>query len=123
MNAKTLLLLIAAITLAMVNPAARAHDKNPWDAPDRILHQLYGRMDAVNAKRDRWGANPRMQDEIAQLRFGIGDLTERVKHQAGDPTVARKKADDLSDLMSHVEAEYRDRAHHTGVEIHVDRGW
>ena len=118
MKTKTfLILLIAAMVFAV--PAARAFDKDPWREADKTLRELYVRMDGVMVKRDRWGANPRMRDEIANLRLGIADLTERVKHHAGDPKVARKKGDALSDLMSQVESEYRARAHREHVEVRV----
>jgi hypothetical protein len=119
---KLLLLLLAAMALLSVAPAARAYDKNSWHDVDKILHQLYLRMDGVNAKRDRFGASPRMHDQIAELKLGIDDLTARVQTHGGDPTIARKRADNLSDLMSQVEAEYRDRARHAGVVINVYPG-
>ena len=111
---KLLLLLAAVMALAVVAPAAHAYSKDSWSAPDKTLHQLYIRMDAIYDKRDRYGASPRMQDQISQLRYGIKDLTARVHNQYGDPKVARKKGDELSDLMTQVEAEYRDRARGKG---------
>jgi len=115
-----LLLLVAAIVLAAI-PTARAYDKDGWHYADKTLHQLYVRMDAVKGYRDRYGASPRMRDQFAELRHGIDDLTAIVNAHVGDPKLARKRADNLSDLMSRLEDEYRDRAHDAGITIHIDR--
>jgi len=120
---KILLLLLAAVSIAIAAPAARAFDRDPWRDTNKTLHELYVRMDVVKAQRDRFGASPRLRDEMGQLRFGITDLTARLEHKAGDPKVARKMADNLSDLMTQVESEYRARAHRSGVVIHVGPGW
>jgi hypothetical protein len=120
---KLLLLLVAAISMVTVVPSAHAFDKDNWRGVEKTLHQLYARMDTVKADRDRFGAGPRMRDQFAQLHYGIEDLTARVQGHAGDPTVARKKADNLSDVMSQVESEYHAIAHHQreGIVIHIDR--
>lgn len=118
---KILLLLTAAIAMAMLVPAANAYDKDPWHSVDKILHDLYPRMDAVDAKRQRYGAGPHLRDEIARLHFGISNMTAQVRHEAGDPEQARKDTENLSFLMTQVEAEYRDRIRH-GVIIKVYPG-
>jgi hypothetical protein len=117
---KILLLLLAAIAMVTVVPAAHAFEKDQW--PDKTLHQLYARMDSVKVYRDRYGASPRIRDQFDRLHFGIDDLTARVRDHAGDPKAARAKAAYLSDLMSQVEAEYHDRAHRDHLDIHISTG-
>jgi hypothetical protein len=115
---KLLLLLIAAMTTCLAIPAAHAYDKDAWRGLDKTVQHLYARMDAVKAKRDRYGAGPLERDQIARLHEGIDDLSARVLNHAGDPEIARKKAENLTDLMTEVESEYAHH-HHEDVIVHV----
>lgn len=113
------LLLLAFFALSIAATPARAYSRNEWSKPGQLLHQLDARIERVYAWRDRFGAGPRLAEEVGNLRFGIGDLTNRVQNRLGDPTVARKKAENLLDLMATVEEEFRERARHRGVVIEI----
>jgi hypothetical protein len=114
---KLLLFLVAVMATLLAMPTAHAYDKVSWHDSEKILRQLNIRMDALRAKRDRFGATPRQQGQFARLRAGLDDLTARVVNHGGDPKTARDIAESLSDQASVLESEYPH--HHEEVVVHV----
>jgi len=119
---KLLLLVISSLAILTVAPAAHAYDNDKWHDADKTLHQLYLRMDAVKAERDRLGASPKVQDQLERLRSGMADLSLSLRYHKGDPDIAAKQADNLAGLMSRVEEEYQHHKHHDGEVIRVYPG-
>jgi predicted nuclease with TOPRIM domain len=118
---KTLLaLLLAAGTLSLA-PSARAFErKQSWEDAANIANTLDAQLDKVHAWRERYGAGPELQNEVEHLHVGLAELDERIQNRRGEPKEAVTKAHDLWNLMTSVEAEFRDRARHErGIEIEV----
>lgn len=120
---KLLFLLTAAVALLAAAPGARAFENDPWHYSAKALRELLPRMEAVDAKRDTWGASPRMRDEITELHERLAALNEHVRRRLGNPRVAKEKADELGALMSEVETEFQDHIRHYEDAEHEQRSW
>jgi uncharacterized protein YciW len=120
---KFVFLIAAAVALIAAAPLARAHDYDSWTYAARELRNLEPRMEAVDAKRDMWGASPQMRDQIVELHERLAALHDHVRHHTGNPRVAREKADQLDALMAQVEDEYQEHIRGYENEERGPRSW
>jgi hypothetical protein len=76
-------------------------------------------MDKVHAYRERFGAGPRLQGEIDQLRDGLAVLDEHVQSHRGDPKDVVTQEHDLWNLMTTVQAQLHARAQRESADFEV----
>lgn len=109
---------LAAASLAVSAPHSLAYDPNPWHAIDRMQPELNDRYHNLLGSRERIGAGPRIQDQMAQLHFRLGRFNGLVRQRAGDPSAVRKMGEDIQQLELQVASEY-DAIRRNGVPVHV----
>src|ERR1700761_2148414 len=103
---KFLLILLPALALCTAAPMAQAHhddhddhgNSQAWHDVEKTVDALYPRLDNIRAKHDKFGASPKMEDQIAELTHGVKELTARVHDHNGDPDYLRKRGDELGNL-------------------------
>jgi hypothetical protein len=114
-----LALLLAALTLTFTPSLHASERRQSWDDAANIADTLHAQMEKVHAYKERFGDGPGLENEVQHLHMGLADLDERIQSRRGDPKDAVTKAHDLWNLMTTVQAEFRDRARRENTEIVV----
>ena len=120
---KLLLFLLAAMALASAVPTAQAYKDDPWSTPNKMLRSLHDRLDAVDAKRHRYGASRELSARINDIHDNVRALDKRVAVHGGEPRVSKQLADAIGSKLDSVEADYRAYLRGPGVTVHVWHPW